>query len=80
MSSKQSRSELDDVRMGSLGFSKLGDGLPHRQSAAATATQPNPDSDNDSQSSQSKIIRKTVGWTVTEEKLEPQMPPHAHTQ
>jgi len=79
-SSKQSRSQLGDVRMDNLGFSKLGDAIPSKQSAAATATDPNPDWDNDSQSSQSNIIRKTVGWSVTEEKQEPQIPPRAHSQ
>ena len=80
LSSKQGRSQLGDVRLDSLGFSRLGDAIPHRQSAGATATGPNPDSDNDSLSSQSKIITKTVGWSVTEEKQDLQIPPHAHSQ
>ena len=76
--SKPGRSQLSDVRMDSLGFSGVGRlGDKRQQTAAVTSKGGTPDSDNDSQTSQSKIIRKTVGWSVTEE---PQIPPHTHLE
>lgn len=61
-SSKHGQSQTSDVRMDNLGFAKLEDVIVSRQTAAVSAKGQSPDSDNDSQTSQSKIIRKTVGW------------------
>jgi hypothetical protein len=79
-SSKPSHSQLGNVRMDNLGFSgvkMLGDSMLNKQTAAVSTKGQSLDSDNDSQTSQSKIIRKTIGWSVTEE---PQIPPHTHLE
>lgn len=77
-----SKSQLSNIRMDNLGFSgvkKMGDAMGNRQTTTVTSKAPAPtsDSDNDSQTSQSKIIRKTVRWSVTEE---PQIPPNTHLE
>lgn len=67
--STSSPGQLSDVRLGSLGFSSPLGGKG-RKDAATTTTDSKigrKDSDADSQGSRSKIIRKTVGWSVTEE-------------
>ncbi len=76
-SKPMSKAQLTDVRMSKLGFTgvkKLGD---HGQTTTVTSKIPSPDSDNDSQTSQSKIIRKTVGSSVTEEH---HIPPNTHLE
>lgn len=50
-----------------------------RQTATVSAKGHGNDSDNESQSSQSKIIRKTVGWSVTEEPTDITPPAKSHS-
>ena len=76
---KKSR-DPESVHHDSIAMGNFHPGDKQTQTATISARGRGAESDGDSQSSQSKIIRKTVGWTVTEEKLEPQMPPHDHTQ
>lgn len=78
LSNKPSKSQLSGVKMDSLGFA----GEEGKQHGRVTATisadgRGRADSDEESQTSQSRIIRKTVGWSVTEE---PQIssPPSTH--
>jgi hypothetical protein len=72
-----SKSQLTDLRMSYMGFSGVKRTGDHGQMTTISSKVPSPDSDNDSQTSQSKIIRKTVGWSVTEE---PQIPPNTHLE
>ncbi|KAL8686760.1 MAG: hypothetical protein Q9218_006885 [Villophora microphyllina] len=68
MSNKPSRSQLSIVRMDSLGFAGEKDKQHGRGTVTVSANgRGRADSDEESQSSQSRIIRKTVGWSVTEE-------------
>ena len=71
LSAKPSRTHLGGVRMDNLGYAGEKDAFG-RQTATVSAKGHGGDSDDDSQTSQSKIIRKTVGWSVTEE---PQISP-----
>ncbi|KAL8633775.1 hypothetical protein Q9189_000511 [Teloschistes chrysophthalmus] len=78
LSKKPNQSHLSGVRMDSLDFA----GEEGKQHGRATATisadrKGRVDSDEESQTSQSRIIRKTIGWSVTEE---PQIssPPSTH--
>ena len=80
--SKHSHAQLSGMRMENLGFSgekRLEDGSLRRQTATVSTKGHGADSDDDSQTSQSKIIRKTVGWSVTEENQSP-IPPHTHLE
>ena len=82
LSSKQSRSQVNNgVELNPLRVpdQKPLDGSPGTQTATVVGKPNEGDSDNDSQTSQSKIIRKTVGWSVTDE---PQiaLPPNTHLE
>lgn len=81
-SSKPSRTQGGGISMNNLEDSRekhVEDGNLGRPTAAVLAKGRGADSDNDSQTSQSKIIRKTVGGSVTDE---PQIaiPPHTHLE
>lgn len=69
ISAKASRSQLSAMRMDNFGFAGEKDAEHGHQTATVSAKGHGHDSDNDSQTSQSKIIRKTVGWSVTEEPM-----------
>lgn len=79
LSAKPSRTQLSGMRMENLGYAGEKQGKYGRQTATVSAKRSSGDSDDDSQTSQSKIIRKTVGWSVTEE---PQItpPPNTHLE
>ncbi|KAL8730062.1 MAG: hypothetical protein Q9181_004793 [Wetmoreana brouardii] len=80
LSNKPSRAQLSGVRMDSLGFAGEKDDQYAKQTATVSAGgHARADSDEYSQTSQSRIIRKTVGWSVTEE---PQisLPPNTHLE
>ncbi|KAI4191988.1 MAG: hypothetical protein LQ346_004533 [Caloplaca aetnensis] len=90
-SSNDTHSGSGNMPLRSLGASSgqeqhIEDGTLGRQTATVVANGrraggPRGDSDNESQDSQSKIITKTVGWSVTDE---PQpsvaLPPHTHLE
>ena len=83
-SSKANRGPLSGVRMNNLGYApgggQLGDDLPNRQTVTVTSRRQTGDSDGDSQSSESKIIKKTVGWSVTSDEGTIELPPNTHLE
>lgn len=78
VSAKPSRSQLGGLRMETLPYAGEKNSDSSRQTATVSAKGHSNDSDNDSQSSQSKIIRKTVGWSVTEEPTDITPPAKSH--
>ncbi|KAL8825326.1 MAG: hypothetical protein Q9191_004485 [Dirinaria sp. TL-2023a] len=84
LSSKGNRRQLNGVRMNSLGYApgegQLGGNLPNHQTVTVTSRRHAGDSDGDSQSSESKIIKKTVGWSVTSDEGTIQLPPNTHLE
>lgn len=79
ISAKPNRSQLGGLRMETLPYAGEKNSESSRQTATVSAKGHGNDSDNDSQSSQSKIIRKTVGWSVTEEPTTITSPSNTHS-
>jgi len=79
ISNKPSRSQLSGLRMETLPYAGEKNSDSSRQTATVSAKGHGNDSDNESQSSQSKIIRKTVGWSVTEEPTDIIPPAKSHS-
>jgi len=79
ISIKPSRSQLGVMRMENLPYAGEKNPDVGRQTATVSTKGHGNDSDNDSQTSQSKIIRKTVGWSVTEEPTAITPPENIHS-
>lgn len=83
LSSKANRGrQQNGVRMDNLGYppggANLGASSPNTQTVTVTSKRHTGDSDGDSQSSESKIIKKTIGWSVTTDEGTMQLPPNTH--
>lgn len=82
-SKPNNRSQSSGVRMDNLGYTggaKLGDPPHNRQTVTVSARNGAGDSDGDSQTSESKIIKKTVGWSVTSDEGTIQLPANTHLE
>lgn len=70
-SRKESRTDLAMARQDAIALGQFHPGDPKTQTATISARGRGADSDADSQSSQSKIIKKQIDWTLTDEQKLP---------